>query len=75
MAHRAGVALAGDRENRQQSIAHEFEHFATVIEDRRHLAAEIKVQPSINACGGNCSDSVVKPRMSESQTAARIAST
>src|SRR5271156_828063 len=40
-ANRIGFAIAGNRENRQQTVAHEFEHLAAVVEDRRHLAAEI----------------------------------
>ena len=43
-ANRGRVGVAGDRKNRQQAVTHEFEHLAAVIEDRRHLRAEIAVQ-------------------------------
>src|SRR5215510_8407043 len=39
-----GVAIAsGDRKDRQ-SIAHEFEDLAVVVEDRRHLTIEITIE-------------------------------
>ena len=38
MANLACIAVAGDWKNRQQAVAHELEHFAPVIVDRRNLA-------------------------------------
>ena len=39
-----GIVVAGNGENRQQSIAHELEHLTAVIEDRGNLAAEIAIK-------------------------------
>ena len=40
----ADFILRGDGKDRQQAVAHEFEHLAAVTEHGRHLAAEIEVQ-------------------------------
>src|SRR5262245_25960594 len=43
-ADRREIALGADLKDRQQSVAHIFEHFATVFDDRRHLAVEIAIE-------------------------------
>ena len=43
-AHFDGLRLAADREYRQQAVAHVFEHFAALFDDRRHLAIEITIE-------------------------------
>ncbi len=39
-----GGVAASERENRQEAVAHEFEHLAAMTEDHRHLAIEIAVE-------------------------------
>jgi len=43
-ADRREIALGADRKDRQQSVAHIFEHFAAMLDDRRHLAVEIAIE-------------------------------
>ena len=38
------VVGLGEREDRQQAVADEFQHLAAAVEDRRHLAVEIAVE-------------------------------
>src|SRR4029078_1236560 len=41
---RREIAPRADRKDGQQSVAHIFEHFAAVLDDRRHLAIEIAIE-------------------------------
>src|SRR5262249_1315238 len=38
------AAVLLDRKHRQQAVAHEFEDFAAMLADRRHLAIEILIE-------------------------------